>query len=110
MFLLFATDSTCACSDSVQEMKSHAAAACWLLEPMPSTSPPTNEELPPVRPGMGATPTCRSGPSLMPCNAVAPIGWMPTLPSPNSCVQVGPDSFLADAGTTLSLYSWRSTE
>src|SRR5262245_41291815 len=100
MFLLFATTSTCAFSDSVQEMKSHAAAACWLLELMPSTSPPTNDELPPVRPGIGATPTFRSGPSLSPCRIVAPCGWMPTLPSENSWPQVGPDSFFADFDTT----------
>ena len=45
----------------------------------------------------------------MPCSAVAPIGWMPILPSPNDWVQVGPDSFLADAGTTPSAYSLRSS-
>src|SRR6476469_1791063 len=109
MFLLLAAPSTCAFSDSVQEMKSQAAAACWLFELIPSTSPPTNDDEPPVSPGIGATPTWRSGPSLMPCRAVAPIGWMPTRPSPNSCVQVVPDSFFADSGTTPSSYSWRST-
>src|SRR6266536_1016781 len=98
MFLFFATTSTWAWSDSVQEMKSHAAAACWLLALTPRTSPPTNDELPPVRPGIGATPICRFGPSFIPCSAVAPIGWMPILPSLNGCVHVGPDSFFADVG------------
>jgi hypothetical protein len=51
---------------------------------------------------MGAAPISRAGPSFIVCNAVAPNGWMPILPSPNACVQVGPFSDLTLAGTSPS--------
>src|SRR6266496_2864663 len=107
MLWFFATTCTWVCSSSVQEMKSQACAACVLVAPMPSTSPPTKEDEPPVRPGIGATPTCRSGPSLRVCSAVEPSACRPIFPSVNACVQVGPASFLTALGTRPSPYSRR---
>jgi hypothetical protein len=102
-FLFLATTSTCAFSDSVQEMKSHAWSACLLVAVVPMTSPPMKDDLPPFRPGIGATPACRAGPSFINCNAVVPNGWMPILPSVNAWVQVGPFSDFTLAGVMPSL-------